>query len=293
MTFLGTTVRSAAAIMALAIGALAASAPRVDAQTQAVPQPIAEADPIARLDELTEANHVQRLLADGTKSVIIAYSNLETSALQTELLTMMLRESHIYTGAVNFYRLDHARHPIVWSNVKHGAAWTTGPVFLLVNNAPKMIGTIVDVNNGVETPRHEMSSDRLRAEIARFFKVRLPLFHANVADVGDKVTAVGLPTFMMAYRSKGPKYDRARFQSFVYESQLYAGRVNFVMIDLDESDVSHKLGIAFPKQDDTYFVVYNPKVRDGAMIFDPTLTTKGMESSIRQYFGIEPARVVE
>ncbi|MBK7840290.1 MAG: hypothetical protein IPJ49_21935 [Candidatus Obscuribacter sp.] len=50
------------------------------------------------------------------------------------------------------------------------------------------------------------------------------------------------------------------------ESQLYAGRVNFVMVDLDQPDLSSKLGIKLPYQDDTYFVVYNPTARDGSMV---------------------------
>lgn len=256
---------------------------------------LADSDPVLRLEELTEANHEALLLKDDARSIVIAYSSLEASAAQTELLTMMLRESHPYKGVINFYRLDQARHPVVWHDVKKGAAWTTGPYFLLVNASPPMIGTIVEARNGVDSPLHQISQERLKAEIVRFFKVQLPVSHVSVSDIAEKVSAPALPTFIMAYRSKGPKYDRNGFQPFVYESQLYAGRVNFVMVDLDESDVSYKLGIKMPKQDDTYFVVYNPTARNGAMIFDPALSTKNMEEAIRQYFGPghEPAQVVK
>ena len=251
-------------------------------------------DAVAKLEELTDANSAALLLQPDARSVVIVYSSNERSASQTEQLEQFARESHKFTGAVKFYRLDQASYPTVWTNISGGRTWTQGPCFLLVSNSPKMIGTVVESKNGVDVPMHALTAERITAEIARFFKVRLPVTHVDVNNVDQVVAAPALPTFIMAYRSKGPTNDTAQFQRFVYESQLYAGRVNFVMVDLDQPDLSSKLGIKLPYQDDTYFVVYNPTARDGSMVFDPALSTKGMESAIRTYFGPghEPATVV-
>lgn len=251
-------------------------------------------DAVSKLEELTDANSAALLLQPDARSVIIAYSSKQNSPLQTEQLEQFLRESHKFTGAVKFYRLDQATYPTAWNNISGGRAWTQGPCFLMVSNSPQMIGTVVETKNGVDVPMHALTADRITAEIARFFKVRLPVTHVDVNNVDQVVAAPGLPTFIMAYRSKGPTNDTAQFQRFVYESQLYAGRVNFVMVDLDQPDLSNKLGIKMPLQDDTYFVVYNPTARDGSMVFDPALSTKGMEAAIRTYFGPghEPATVI-
>lgn len=248
-------------------------------------------DPLMQLEELTDVSAPNLLLNQGNKSFVVVYSSKETG--QDEQLATVVRESHNYTGAVKFYRLDQAKNPTTWTNIT-SRPWKGGPCFILVNNAPVAIGTVMDTVGGVDVPVNTLSSARLNAEIVRFLKVQVPVTQVNVDNVDAVVAGPAIPTFVMAYRNKGPNNDPAEFQRFVYESQLYAGRVNFVIVDLDQDDISTKLGIKLPKQDDAYFIVYDPKARNGSMVYDPHLTTKGMEAAIRMYFGPghEPATVI-
>lgn len=292
---------SASALLVFLIGCQPGGNDSAAAQSNVISQPAAPTqastlknyEPILQLEELTDANAANLLIQQGGKSFVVAYSSKEGAA-QNDFLDMVVRESHNYTGAVKFYRLDQAKYPTAWSNITNGRTWTKGPCYLLVNNSPLVIGTIMDTVNGVDVPVHNLTSARLNAEIARLFKVQLPVSHVNIDNVDQKVLAPALPTLIMAYRNKGPNHDPVEFQRFVYESQLYVGRVNFVFVDLDQDDISTKLGIKLPKQDDAYFVVYDPTKRNGSMAFDPNLSTTNMEVIIRTYFGPghEPAKVV-
>jgi len=255
------------------------------ASARNTPQPAYE-----KLQALTDANAASLLLKEGTRSVVIVYSSRQHSQRQTAQLEMVLRQSRTYTGAVSFYRLDHAQHPKAWQDITMGRPWTQGPVFILVRTSPAMIGTVSDK---ADQPIHDLSSARLKAEIFRFFsKLQLPVEHVNLENVDRDVIAAGLPTFLMAYRSRSAFNDQAQFQRFVYESQLYANRVKFVMVDLDEGDLSRHLGVPLPRRDAPYFVLYKPATRTGSMLFEPALSTQGMEKAIRDHFGLEPARVI-
>ena len=251
-------------------------------------------DAILKLEELTDANAEQLLLKQGDKAVIVAYSSKESSSAQTAQLEMIARDSHNYTGAIKFYRLDQAKYPKTWSDISHNTPWGHGPYFMLLNNNPLMIGTIKDLKGGVEEAVHSVSSDRLRAEVARFLKIKPPVYHVTVGDVDRLVLQPGLPTFIMAYRNKGPQTVNTQFQRFAYESQLYAGRVNFVLVDLDQGDISAKLGFTLPKQDDPYYVVYKPNGKVGLLINNPLMSEPLMEDALRSYFGPghEPAKVI-
>ncbi len=249
---------------------------------------------ILKLQELTDSNAEQLLLKQGDKVMIVAYSSKENSPTQTAQLELIARDSHNYTGAIKFYRLDQAKYPKTWSDISRKEPWSKGPVFMLVNNNPLMIGTVKDLNGGVEEAVHSISSDRLRAEIARFLKIKPPVYHVTVADVDRLVLQPGLPTFIMAYRNRGPQNITTQFQRFAYQSQLYAGRVNFVLVDLDQGDVSSKLGFTLPMQDEPYYVVYKPDGKVGLLINNPLLSEVAMQDAIRSYFGPghEPAIVV-
>lgn len=256
--------------------------------------PLKNVDAILKLEELTDSNAEQLLLKQGDKAVVVAYSSKENSLVQKEQLELIARDSHNYTGAIKFYRLDQAKYPKTWSDISHNTPWGHGPYFLLVNNNPLMIGTVKDLKGGVEEAVHSISSDRLRAEITRFLKIRPPVYHVTVGDVDRLVIQPGLPTFIMAYRNRGPQNVTTQFQRFAYESQLYAGRVNFVLVDLDQGDISTKLGFTLPKQDDPYYVVYNPNGKVGLLINNPLMSESLMEDAIRSYFGPghEPAKVI-
>ena len=177
-------------------------------------------------------------------------------------------------------------------------AWEADSTY--VRNPPYFDGMtmdpapVKDIKGGVEEAVHSISSDRLRAEITRFLKIRPPVYHVTVGDVDRLVIQPGLPTFIMAYRNRGPQNVTTQFQRFAYESQLYAGRVNFVLVDLDQGDVSTKLGFTLPKQDDPYYVVYNPNGKVGLLINNPLMSESLMEDAIRSYFGPghEPAKVI-
>ncbi|CAN5381268.1 hypothetical protein BH11CYA1_BH11CYA1_44710 [soil metagenome] len=249
---------------------------------------------ILKLDELTDANAEQLLLKQGDKAVIVAYSSKENSSAQTSQLEMFARDSHGYTGAIKFYRLDQAKYPKTWSDITQNVTWDHGPYFLLVNNSPLSIGTVKDLKGGVEVAVHSITSDRLRAEVTRFLKIKPLAYHVTAGDVDRLVIQPGVPTFIMAYRNKGPQNVTTQFQRFNYESQLYAGRVNFVYVDLDQGDLSSKLGLTLPKQDDPYFVVYKPNGKVGLVINNPLMSESLMEDAIRSYFGPghEPAKVI-
>jgi len=147
---------------------------------------------------------------------------------------------------------------------------------------------------GIDVPLHTMSSARMSAEIARFFKIPPLVTHANPDNVDQLVLNPGLPTFIMVYRNSSPQRDLRQFHRFVYESQLYKGRVGFVYIDLDQPDLSGKLGLTIPKQDAPYYLLYNPQTGKYKVVNDPTLSGKQMEMEISQFFGPghEPATVV-
>ncbi|MBW4531542.1 MAG: hypothetical protein KME02_12740 [Aphanothece saxicola GSE-SYN-MK-01-06B] len=249
---------------------------------------------ILKLEELTDANAAHLLLVLGNKSMVVVYSSKESSPAQAAQLDLIARDSNNYVGAIKFYRLDQAKYPKTWSDISHNETWKRGPVFMLVNNNPKLIGTVKDLKDGVEVPVHSISTDRLRAEITRFLKIRPPVYHVTVDEVERLILQPGLPTFIMAYRNKGPQNITTQFQRFAYESQLYAGRVNFVLIDLDQGDPSSKLGFKLPKQDEPYYVVYKPKGKVGLLINNPLLSEVLMEDAIRSYFGPghEPAKVI-
>lgn len=258
------------------------------------PSALRHVEAILKLEELTDTNAEQLLLRQGDKAVVVAYSSKEASPTQTAQLELIARDSHNYTGAIKFYRLDQARYPKTWRDISQNTAWTQGPVFMLVNNKPLMIGTVKDLKGGVEESVHSISSDRLRAEIARFLKIWPPVYHVTGADVNRLVLQPGLPTFLMAYRNRGPQNVTTQFQRFAYESQLYSGRVNFVLVDLDQGDISPQLGFHLPKQDDPYYVVYKPAGKVGLLINNPLMSEALMEDAIRSYFGPghEPARVI-
>ncbi|WP_094585165.1 hypothetical protein [Synechococcus sp. BO 8801] len=251
-------------------------------------------DAILKLEELTDANAAHLLLELGNKSMVVVYSSKESSPTQTAQLDLIARDSNNYVGAIKFYRLDQAKYPKTWSDISHNEVWRRGPIFMLVNNNPKMIGTVKDLKDGAEVTVHSISTDRLRAEITRFLKIRPLVYHVTVDEVDRLILKPGLPTFIMAYRNKGPQNMPTQFQRFAYESQLYAGRVNFVLIDLDQGDPSAQLGFTFPKQDDPYYVVYKPKDKVGLLINNPLLSETLMEDAIRSYFGPghEPAKVI-
>ncbi len=270
-----------------------ASSQNLPASSHARPS-LRTVEAILKLEELTDANAEQLLLKQGDKAVVVAYSSKESSPAQNAQLELIARDSHNYTGAIKFYRLDQARYPRTWSDISQNVAWNRGPYFLLVNNNPLMIGTVKDLSGAGEVAVHSISSDRLRAEIARFLKIRPPVYHVTVDDVDRLVLQPGLPTFIMAYRNRGPQNVTTQFQRFAYESQLYAGRVNFVLVDLDQSDLSSRLGFNLPRQDDPYYVVYKPNGKVGLLINNPLLSEALMEDAIRSYFGPghEPARVI-
>jgi hypothetical protein len=251
------------------------------------------ADAVAKIVEITDANAAALLINQGDRSVVVAYSSNESSGPQTEQLETMAREANAYTGAVSFYRLDVAKNPTTWSNITHGRKWDHGPYFLLVKANPLTVGTVVDLKGASEVAVSSMDGLRLRAEIKRFFKAALPVSHTNIAQVDEQVLKPGLPTFIMAYRNKGAQNPVEQFKRFNYESQLYAGRVNFVLVDLDQPDISKELGFTLPKQDEPYYVVYDPKRKVGLLVNNPLLSQALMEDAIRSYFGPghEPAIV--
>lgn len=257
-------------------------------------QTVVNHDAVLKLEELTDANSEELLLKRNMPSFVVVYSSKESNPAQTQQLEQIVRDSHNYAGAVNFYRLDQAMYPNTWSNITNGRAWSQGPCFLLFSVNPVMIGTVMEQQNGIDVPVHTMSSARMSAEIARFIKIKPLVIHANIDNVDSLVVSPALPTFIMAYRSKGPHHDLFQFKRFVYESQLYAGRVNFVYVDLDQPDLSSKLGIALPKQDEIYYVLYNPKSKTSQMVADPALSGKQMEAVILKFFGPghEPAKVI-
>lgn len=249
---------------------------------------------ILNLEELTDSNSQSLLLQSDKPSFVVVYSSKESSPAQNQQLEQIVRDSHNYTGAVNFYRLDQAKYPITWSNISNGRPWTQGPCFLLVSINPVMIGTVMEQQAGIDVPLHTMSSARMSAEIARFFKIPPLVTHANPDNVEQLVLNPGLPTFIMVYRNSSPQRDLRQFHRFVYESQLYKGRVGFVYIDLDQPDLSGKLGLTIPKQDEPYYLLYNPQTGKYKVVNDPTLSGKQMEMEISQFFGPghEPATVV-
>lgn len=291
-TIMGLIVLATTAMLAGCGQAATGSNPNQGSSTTAAPLTNVEA--ILKLDELTDANAEQLLLKQGDRAVVVAYSSKESSSAQTAQLEIIARDSHNYVGAIKFYRLDQAKYPKTWSDISRNTPWNHGPYFMLVNPNPLMIGTVKDVKGGVEEAVHSISSDRLRAEITRFLKIKPPVYHVTAADVDRLVLQPGLPTFIMAYRNKGPQTVSTQFQRFAYESQLYAGRVNFVLIDLDQSDVSAKLGFTLPKQDEPYYVVYKPAGKVGLLINNPLMSESLMEDAIRSYFGPghEPAKVI-
>lgn len=254
---------------------------------------LTNADAVAKIVEVTDANAAELLINQGDRSVVVAYSSNENSAAQTEQLETMAREANAYTGAVKFYRLDVAKNATTWTNITHGRKWDHGPYFLLVKANPLTVGTVVDLKGANEVTVSNMDGLRLRAEITRFFKATLPVSHTNVAQVDEQVIKPAMPTFIMAYRNKGAQNPVEQFRRFNYESQLYAGRVNFVLVDLDQSDISSKLGFTLPKQDEPYYVVYDPNRKVGLIINNPLLSQALMEDAIRSYFGPghEPATV--
>ena len=255
---------------------------------------VVDRDAVLNLEELTDANSEELLLKRNMPSFVVVYSSKESNPAQTQQLEQIVRDSHNYAGAVNFYRLDQAKYPNTWSNITNGRSWSQGPCFLLFSINPVMIGTVMEQQNGIDVPVHTMSSARMSAEIARFMKIKPLVTHANLDNVDPLVIQPALPTFIMAYRSKGPHHDALQFQRFVYESQLYAGRVNFVYVDLDQPDLSSKLGITLPKQDDVYYVLYNPKSKTSQTVADPALSGRQMETVILKFFGPghEPAKVI-
>jgi len=255
---------------------------------------VVDHDAVLKLEELTDANSEELLLKRNMPSFVVVYSSKESNPAQTQQLEQIVRDSHNYAGAVNFYRLDQAKYPNTWSNITNGRSWSQGPCFLLFSINPVMIGTVMEQQNGIDVPVHNMSSARMSAEIARFMKIKPLVTHANLDNVDPLVIKPALPTFIMAYRSRGPHHDFVQFQRFVYESQLYAGRVNFVYVDLDQPDLSSKLGIALPKQDDVYYVLYNPKSKTSQTVADPALSGRQMETVISKFFGPghEPAKVI-
>ncbi|MDX1989223.1 MAG: hypothetical protein SFV17_21235 [Candidatus Obscuribacter sp.] len=279
----------------LTVGCSAKTPPR-EAAPQAHSSQIRQEKGIAllNLQELNDSNSEELILKSGKPSFVVVYSSKESSPAQEQQLEQIVRDSHNYTGAVNFYRLDQAKYPNTWSNISNGRPWSQGPCFLMVSINPLMIGTVMEQQSGIDVPLHTISSGRMSAEIQRFFKIPPLVTHINADNVDQLVLNPGLPTFIMVYRNSSPQRDLTQFHRFVYESQLYKGRVGFVYIDLDQLDLSSKLGLSIPQQGAPYYLLYNPQTRKYQVINNPTLSGKEMEMAISQFFGPghEPAKVI-
>jgi hypothetical protein len=243
---------------------------------------INDVDAGLKIQELTDTNAAQLLLSPGAKSVVIAYSSKEASAAQTEQLELMARDSHNYAGVVNFYRLDQAKYPNAWSAITRNASWDKGPYFLMVYSDQKMVITVADQQGKAV---HAMTSDVLSGEVNRSLKVKPPVFHVTADQVDRLIHQSGRPVLIMAYRNNGPQNITAQFQRFAQQAPLYAGRVNFLLLDLDQTDISDKLGMKLPKQNDPYYVVYDPSRKVGYQINNALLSDAALQDAIRSYFG--------
>jgi hypothetical protein len=103
------------------------SNPNQPASSQSAP--LKNVDAILKLEELTDSNAEQLLLKQGDKAVVVAYSSKENSLAQKAQLELIARDSHNYTGAIKFYRLDQAKYPKTWSDISHNTTWDHGPYF--------------------------------------------------------------------------------------------------------------------------------------------------------------------
>jgi hypothetical protein len=132
---------------------------------------------------------------------------------------------------------------------------------------------------------HAMTSDVLSGEVNRSLKVKPPVFHVTADQVDRLIHQSGRPVLIMAYRNNGPQNITAQFQRFAQQAPLYAGRVNFLLLDLDQTDISDKLGMKLPKQNDPYYVVYDPSRKVGYQINNALLSDAALQDAIRSYFG--------
>jgi hypothetical protein len=243
---------------------------------------IKDVDAGLKIQELTDTNAAQLLLSPGAKSVVIAYSSKEASAAQTQQLELIARDSHNYAGVVNFYRLDQAKYPRAWSAITSNTTWVGGPCFLMVYSDQKMVAIVKDLQDNIV---RTMPSDRLSAEVARFLKVKPPVFHVTADQVDRLIHQSGRPVVIMAYRNNGPQNITTQFQRFAEQAPFYAGRVNFLLLDLDQADISDKLGMKLPKQNDPYYVVYDPSRKVGYQANNALLSNADLQDAIRSYFG--------
>lgn len=243
---------------------------------------IKDVDAGLKIQELTDTNAAQLLLSPGAKSVVIAYSSKEASAAQTEQLELIARDSHNYAGIVNFYRLDQAKYPQAWSAITNKATWQRGPYFLVVDSDQKRVITVSDDQGNAV---HTMTSKDLSGEVKRSLEVEPPVFHVTADQVDRLIHQSGRPVVIMAYRNNGPQNILIQFQRFAQQAPFYAGRVNFLLLDLDQADISDKLGMKLPKQNDPYYVVYDPSRKVGYQIDNALLSNADLQDAIRAYFG--------
>lgn len=248
------------------------------------------ADVLQVLPEITDTNAADLLIKSKGMSLVVSYSSAEASPAQDAQLAMIARESHDYAGLVGFYRLDVAKYPNTWKTISQGATWTHGLNFRMYNSAtnPMQMGNIVDNVNGKDVPKYSLTKAELRDHINNFLKVAPLVWHITDAQ---QVFDTGLPAVIMVYRGTSPQtlILPMQFQNYAYRSQLYPNRVAFFLLDRDQYDASSGLGMDLPKQDNAYYVLFQPGKKLGTgigmVINNQLLSDSDLEYSIFSYFG--------